>query len=121
MTIIANGSKWAGDPPDDLATLLEVLKKHPLEPAFAFRKGTKQLRITPRVDDYIRPVTPRPPEIGDTIANGNFITVSHVFLIIGKEEEFTELSQAIEANLKKFKPTNRSQWTRTHYQAQEKP
>lgn len=60
--IISCGSKWAGQDPDDLETLLEVLARHPLESVFA-------------------PFLQTDPETGRTTFQGNFRTISHCFHI----------------------------------------
>lgn len=84
-TIIhSNGSKWAGEPPDDLETLLKVLEEHELEP-----------RLAP----YI--------EVGKVgcpdVFFGNFVTISHVFRIETDDPEVRErLTAAIRANVAKF-------------------
>ncbi len=81
MRIISNGSKWAGEEPDRLEILLEVLRTETLDPrfeergSFVTRTGTGTVRIF-----------------------GNFLTVSHVFNIEGTEEELAEAINAIEAN-----------------------
>ena len=59
-TIISNGSKWAGDPPDPIATLLDVLARETLDPRFE-KYGNFET------------------EPGRFF--GNFLTVSHVFNI----------------------------------------
>ena len=61
--IRSNGSKWAGQAPDDIGTLLDVLECHPLGGCFAPF------------------VTAHPAVPGRITFHGNFATVSHVFRI----------------------------------------
>ena len=61
--IRSNGSKWAGQAPDDISALLGVLECHPLEGCFAPF------------------VTAHPALSGRVTFHGNFATVSHVFRI----------------------------------------
>ena len=81
MRIISNGSKWAGEAPDSLETLVEVLRTETLDPrfeergSFVTRTGSGTVRIF-----------------------GNFLTVSHVFNIEGTEQELADAINAIEAN-----------------------
>lgn len=95
MNIISNGSKWAGEEPDSIEELLEVLKHHPLDPDFEecgnffykltekdLCKGSKHLA-------------------GPYTAFGNFWTISHGFNINGTKEEMEPLRKAIRANQKR--------------------
>jgi hypothetical protein len=75
MEIISNGSKWLGEPPDTIETLLEVLGKNTLDPKF----GTF--------------VTYKHP--GMLRVFGNFLTISHVFNILGTVDEMRPLARAI--------------------------
>src|SRR5260370_1915274 len=81
MPIRSNGSKWAGEEPDSLEIIHEVLGTEPLDPrleergSFVTRTGTGTVRVF-----------------------GNLLTVSHVFNIEGTEEELAEAIDAIEAN-----------------------
>jgi len=81
MRIISNGSKWAGEEPDSLETLLEVLRSETLDPRFE-EYGS----FVTRTND------------GKVRIFGNFLTVSHVFNIEGTEAELAEAIHAIEAN-----------------------
>jgi hypothetical protein len=81
MRIISNGSKWAGEEPDSLETLLEVLRTETLDPRFEERGSFVTRTRTGTVRIF-----------------GNFLTVSHVFNIEGTEEEMAEAINAIEAN-----------------------
>ncbi|MDP9192343.1 MAG: hypothetical protein M3P06_11650 [Acidobacteriota bacterium] len=74
-TIRSNGSKWAGDSPDSIAKLLEVLEQEPLDPTF---------------EDYGNFYTDeRNPEgWGEqTRFFGNFFNLSHVFNITSDDED----------------------------------
>jgi hypothetical protein len=81
VKIIANGSKWLGSSPDSLEVLLDILKKHTLDP-----------RLESRGNFYF------PCAEGPVCAFGNFLEVSHVFRIEGTDEELKELKEAIRAN-----------------------
>jgi hypothetical protein len=81
MRIISNGSKWAGEEPDSLETLLEVLRSETLDPRFEERGSFVTRTDSGRVRIF-----------------GNFLTVSHVFNIDGTEEELAQAIGAIEAN-----------------------
>lgn len=81
MNIISNGSKWAGESPDTLETLLEVLTREPLDPSFE-KYGNFVLKD-------------RSPVIR---VWGNFFALSHVFSIDGTAEELAPLIAAIRLN-----------------------
>jgi len=81
MRIVSNGSKWAGEEPDSLEKLLEVLGSETLDPRFDEHGGFVTRTSAARVRIF-----------------GNFLTVSHVFNIEGTEEELSEAIEAIEAN-----------------------
>lgn len=61
--IHSNGSEWAGQAPDDLDALLDVLALHPLEGSFA---------------PFVRA---HPAPLGRVTFHGNFRTIVHVFRI----------------------------------------
>lgn len=95
LEIISNGSKWVGQSPDTIDTLLEVLSKHTLDPRFE-RYGDFVRADTP--DIYIRDghsqVIP-----GAVRFFGNFIDISHVFNIRTDETVIIKaLTDAIAAN-----------------------
>lgn len=95
LEIISNGSKWAGQSPDTVGVLLEVLSKHTLDPRFE-QYGNFVRADTP--DIYIRDghVQAIP---GAFRFFGNFIDVSHVFNIRTDEPAIIKaLTDAIEAN-----------------------
>ncbi len=79
MHIESNGSKWAGQAPDTVEQLLDVLKRETLDPSFE-RFGRFFYESSP-----------------NWTAFGNFLTVSHVFNITGTAEELEPLRVAIEA------------------------
>lgn len=86
INIISNGSKWAGEPPDSVEKLLEVLAKYALDRRFEQFGGfiTKD-----ETDDSVR-------------FFGNFFNLSHVFQIVTDEPEIIErLSAAIHANMER--------------------
>jgi hypothetical protein len=83
MKIQSNGSKWAGEAPDTLEVLLDVLKTETLDPTFEQYGGFfYRLPGDERYD-------------GEYHAFGNFLTVSHVFSIYGTLEELRPLAQAL--------------------------
>lgn len=88
MEIISNGSKWAGQEPDDLETLLHVLKTHPLDSSFAQRKYGNFFYKMETENQFN--------------AFGNFEDLSHVFNITGTLEELLPLALAIKENRKRF-------------------
>jgi hypothetical protein len=80
MQITSNGSKWAGEAPDPVEKLIEVLKTEVLDPRFA-RYGNFFYQSGP-----------------DTFnAFGNFLTRSHGFNITGTLEEMLPLARALKA------------------------
>ena len=77
MRVIANGSKWHGQPEDPIERLYEVLKTHPLDP----RSGGG-----PEGEFFFAPVYLDPskqPPPGTFMALGNFFTLSHCFRVEG--------------------------------------
>jgi hypothetical protein len=79
-TIFSNGSKWVGQQPDSVDTLITVLSEHPLDPTLG------------------KPID-RNENTGDSFFFGNFLTVSHVFNICSNEPEVVDrLTVAINAN-----------------------
>ena len=80
-TIISNGSKWAGEAPDIIDDLLEVLASQPLDRRFEMS------------GNFIEPFN------GETRFWGNFLTVSHVFNIDTDEPDVIKrLTAAIREN-----------------------
>lgn len=80
MNVISNGSKWAGEAPDTVEKLIEVLKTETLNPLF---------------EQYGNFVT---KETGGTLhIFGNFCTVSHVFNMRGTAKELRPVLTAIAA------------------------
>ncbi|MCR4307490.1 MAG: hypothetical protein NUV80_02940 [Candidatus Berkelbacteria bacterium] len=98
--IVSNGSKWAGESPDDVANLLQVLTETPLDPSF---------------ENYGNFICPDPCEgvrdngkwvdgkrlfdVSMTHFHGNFFTLSHVFSIYTNDPETIQaLTKAIKEN-----------------------
>lgn len=77
--IMSNGSKWAGEPPDDIPTLLGVLAEHPL-------RRTRGGFIT------------TDKAIGTVRFSGNFADVSHAFNI---ETDDPEIIESVTAAMRK--------------------
>lgn len=84
IRIVSNGSKWHGQAPDSIATLIEVLKTETLDPTFE-NYGNFITYPTIEHDNLVR-------------LFGNFQTVSHVFQIYGTEAELRGVIEAIRAN-----------------------
>lgn len=80
MIIQSNGSTWSGQAPDSLETLLDVLTRETLNPTFE-KCGNFFYRL--------------PGEGNKFHAFGNFLTVSHVFSIVGDLGELLPLAQAL--------------------------
>ena len=85
--IISNGSKWAGESPDSIEKLFEVIESETLEPLWGHPIQTN-------------------PELLDgsthwgTIFSGNFCNLSHVFRIETDDPDLIEsLTYALEANM----------------------
>ena len=86
MKIISNGSKWAGEQPDSVEILLDVLKSHKLREHFARIEN----------DAYFKRQVNLPTEFR---VSGNFEDISHVFDIRGALEEMRPLMKAFKANI----------------------
>lgn len=90
--ITSNGSKWAGQEPDTLETLIEVLGKYDLDiarfGAHGFVEFTKDNGYASR--DY---------ENHTVRLFGNFLTISHAFNIEGLYRNLRPVIEAIDANL----------------------
>lgn len=85
MEIVSNGSKFAGESPDSVEKLIDVLGHHKLESLW-IRNGGFFEKIG---DDEFR-------------AFGNFTDVSHVFDIRGSLEELRPLARAIKQNRRRY-------------------
>lgn len=100
--IESNGSKWAGESPDSIEKLLEVLKEHTIEERFfsswwTAGKHPKQHWHCPV--NYIGKEKELPSYEGWTRFFGNFEEVSHVFRITSNDPEVVELlTNAIKSN-----------------------
>lgn len=94
--IHSNGSKWAGQEPDTIEQLIEVLGKHTLDiarfGAFGFCVFTESNGYSSR--DYDK---------HSVRIHGNFLDVSHVFDIEGQYETLSQVIEAIEGNLKRIR------------------
>lgn len=93
-TIQSNGSKWAGEEPDSIEMLLDVLANHPLDRTFEDE----------RFGNFViaDPVNMRGENLlpaGGVSFFGNFLTVSHVFSIDSTDADaIARLTIAIRAN-----------------------
>jgi hypothetical protein len=81
IEIISNGSKWAGQNPDPIDKLLEVLETETLDPRFA-EDGVEQDLPNNRV-----------------ALGGNFLRLSHAFQIHGSRKDLANVIEAIRKNL----------------------
>ena len=86
MKITSNGSKWAGQQPDTVEALLDVLKSHKLSEHFARIEN----------DAYFMRKLNLPTEFR---VSGNFEDISHVFDIRGTLEEMRPLMKAFKENI----------------------
>ena len=95
LEIMSNGSKWAGEAPDSIALLLDVLSREPLDPTFELYGNFIQPDLP---ESYIRnghlQAIP-----GAYRFFGNFYLLSHVFRIRTDERLIIDaLTAAIRAN-----------------------
>jgi hypothetical protein len=97
-TIHSNGSKWAGQQPDSIETLLAVLAETPLDPAFE-NYGAFFYRLDDPEHGYPTEKD-RGTAAGVVQFFGNFFNLSHGFTIDSDDPEtVTALSDAIRANM----------------------
>lgn len=106
-TIHSNGSKWAGEAPDTIEKLIEVLKENTIEERF-FDKWEKDRHEKPSIWKNLCPISINEPSKGEgfygdpegsTIFFGNFEEISHVFRIATNDPTIIEkLTPAIKAN-----------------------
>lgn len=83
--VYSNGSKWAGDKPDSIETLLTVLGSYVLDRTFECGEPGQTFIYS---------------DAGMTCFFGNFLELSHVFQIDTDEPELIErLTAAINANM----------------------
>ena len=96
-TIIhSNGSKWAGESPDSIEKLIDILSKHTIEERFFHcfsrneKEGKKWYQLCP-IDKSVNG--------NKTIFFGNFEDLSHVFRIETNDPKIIKpLTRAIKAN-----------------------
>lgn len=98
LTIISNGSKWAGEQPDSIDQLMEVLSEQPLDKTFElygnFYDETPEWKTNPQTG--VRAYSEHPNVVNFF---GNFYAFSHVFNIVTDDQEVIEkLLPAIRAN-----------------------
>lgn len=87
MQIIANGSKWYGQEPDNIDRLINLLSSRPLDPAFEEFGNL-----------YFADDSPANAGKGLFCIWGNFYDYSHVFDIIGTEQELKIVKAAVQIN-----------------------
>jgi hypothetical protein len=91
-TIHSNGSKWAGEAPDSIEKLLEVLGTHVLDRRFEGPEPTTFVEVSKVGEKWAVP--------GTTRFFGNFLELSHVFSIDTDESYvIAKLKAAIEINM----------------------
>src|SRR5262249_4361699 len=89
-----NGSKWAGEAPDPLETLLQRMKEHAIEPFWLAGDMCEDAAI----DSETGLASPTVRHFG-----GNFVTYSHAFGIETDEPEtIAKLRAAIADNMRTF-------------------
>jgi hypothetical protein len=97
--ILSNGSKWAGQDPDDIQTLLDVLETDVLDPTFEQYHCYRPYPFEPMLRAG-RNESIFQPWLGASTFSGNFLTVSHVFNVISKDPGVVEaLTEAIKKNM----------------------
>ena len=85
--IISNGSKWAGEDPDTIETLLDVLKEYKLD--YRCRPFIERFNVCPCGEVYH--------------FSGNFKNLSHVFSINTNNKELSKtIMSAISENDKNW-------------------
>ena len=91
--IMFNGSKWAGQPPDTLEKLLEVLATEPLDPRY------KRFNAPVFSGDY--PLGMSQDLEGFTHHfHGNFYRISHAFSVFTNDDSvIAALTEACEKNI----------------------
>lgn len=85
LEIFSNGSKWAGENPDSIETLCDVLTKWSLDPVF--EKYGNFIQTNP---EWVNPIYTEKYK-GCTYFTGNFKTLSHVFRIVTDEPEVIKI------------------------------
>lgn len=94
IEIRSNGSKWAGEQPDSIEMLLNVLESYTLDPCFEdFGNFATEFKPTKGWNEKNEQYK------GCTSFFGNFSTLSHVFNIITNDNELIQkLTEVIRAN-----------------------
>ena len=82
LQIISNGSKWIDEAPDELETLIDVLKTEPLDPSF--EEYGNFCYYNSKTNDF-------------TVL-GNFAHRSHVFNLRGTLKDLQPILKLIKAN-----------------------
>ena len=107
-TIHSNGSKWAGEAPDSIEKLLDVLGSNVLNRLFENGKGHPFISVCKAREKWALP--------GVIRFHGNFLNLSHVFSIDTDESALAgKLTEAIYANMER--PDYQSQPTFEQRQA----
>jgi CRISPR/Cas system Type II protein with McrA/HNH and RuvC-like nuclease domain len=97
--ILTNGSKWGGEAPSAVQALIDVLAKEVLDPCFEEFHCYRPVVFSPIKGQGSNDSITRPWR-GAAAFSGNFITVSHSFYIITKDEDVVKaLTEAIEKNM----------------------
>lgn len=91
--IMFNGSKWAGQPPDTLEKLLEVLATEPLDPRYKrfnapVVRGDYPLGMSQDLEGFTHHF------------HGNFYRISHAFSVFTNDDSvIAALTEACEKNI----------------------
>lgn len=91
--VVSNGSKYAGQDPDPIGALLDVLGREPLDPDFE-RYGDFVMRVEPHIAEHYGVDHRRAVHVW-----GNFFQLSHSFSIFTDDEALVaQLVDAVRAN-----------------------
>ena len=100
LNIVSNGSKWAGQAPDSLDKLIEVLDQYPLDRTF--EKYGNFIHKSVKWGRNGKGPSPYPDAPNVVVFFGNFYGLSHVFNIHTDESEVIDrLTKAIRKNKKR--------------------
>ena len=109
LKILSNGSRWAGEEPDSIENLLEVLRVHPLDRSFEHFGNF--VDTSPQWGPDGTSPSPYPDNPGVADFFGNFYHLSHGFNIHTDEPEVIALlTKAIRANQERADYLSQIDW-----------
>ena len=109
IKILSNGSRWAGEEPDSIENLLEVLREHPLDRSFEHYGNF--VDTSPLWGPDGTSPNPYPDNPGVVVYSGNFSNLSHGFNIHTDEPEVIALlTDAIRANQQRPDYLSQTDW-----------